>query len=42
MTTWYTREQVAISPGMDVLLYLAIATCIDRIHHEVERAAQNR
>jgi uncharacterized protein YxjI len=27
---------VVIAPQMDVLLYLGIATAIDRIHHEVE------
>ena len=33
---WSDTYDVAVAPGMDVLLYLGIATAIDRIHHEVE------
>ncbi len=28
---------IQVSPGQDVILYLALAVCIDKMHHEATR-----
>ena len=42
MFSFSEKYQVIISPGQDLLLFLYLACCIDRIHHEVEEKRRNR
>jgi len=40
--SWSDKYKVMVLPGMDVLLTVAIACGIDRIHHEVEDERRRR
>ena len=41
MFTLSDKYKVTVQPGHDLLLFLSLACCIDRIHHEVEEKRNN-